>query len=83
MQKLIFFLPNINSIYEEDDEVLIKAPQNSYVLEGLTRPGHFDGVLQVVLLKLFNLTQATNAYFGKRCSTTNFNSANGKNLFYL
>ena len=38
------FMPNIETMYEKD-EVLIKAPINSYVLEGFTRPGHFDGVL--------------------------------------
>lgn len=60
----VLFMPEISSMYG-NDEVLIKAPQNSYVLEGFTRPGHFDGVLQVVL-KLFNLTRPTNAYFGKK-----------------
>lgn len=60
----ILFMPTVSTMYEKD-EVLIKAPSNSYVLEGKTRPGHFDGVLQVVL-KLFNLTQPTNAYFGKK-----------------
>lgn len=61
----ILFMPNIHSMYS-DDEVTIKAPnQKSYILEGLRRPSHFDGVLQIVL-KLFNIIKPTNAYFGKK-----------------
>lgn len=58
------FMPEISTMYAKE-EILIKAPNKSYILEGKTRPGHFDGVLRVVL-KLFNLTQPTNAYFGKK-----------------
>jgi len=61
----ILFMPDINTMYEKD-EVLIKAPKlKSYYLEGVNRPSHFDGVLQIVL-KLFNLTKPTNAYFGRK-----------------
>ena len=59
------FMPNITTMYE-DDEVLIKAPKiKGFIFEGETRPGHFDGMLQIVL-KLLNITNPTNAYFGKK-----------------
>jgi len=61
----VLFIPNINDMYE-DDEIGITAPKiRGFILEGLTRPEHFDGVLQIVL-KLFNLVKPTNAYFGKK-----------------
>ena len=59
------FLPNIDMMYEKD-EILIKAPKTKgFILEGEKRPGHFDGMLQIVL-KLFNIVNPTNAYFGKK-----------------
>lgn len=61
----ILFMPSIDAMYEED-ELCIGAPAiRGYVLEGEKRPGHFDGMLQVVM-KLLNLSGASNAYFGKK-----------------
>ncbi len=61
----ILFMPTIDQMYERD-ELCIGAPAiKGYVLEGEKRPGHFDGMLQVVM-KLLNLSGATKAYFGKK-----------------
>lgn len=61
----IIFTPDSKEIYD-GDEVSISPPKNmGYILEGYYRLTHFSGVLQVVL-KLFNLTEANNAYFGKK-----------------
>jgi len=59
------FTPTPENMYSKD-EILIKAPKiKGYILEGFNRPGHFDGVLQVVN-KLFNIIKPTRAYFGKK-----------------
>lgn len=61
----ILFMPTVDQMYEED-ELRISAPaRRGYVLEGENRPGHFDGMLQIVM-KLLNLSGATRAYFGKK-----------------
>jgi pantoate--beta-alanine ligase len=61
----VLFFPNVDDMYG-DDEVSLQAPNvRGYVLEGATRPGHFSGVLTVVM-KLLNIVNPTNAYFGKK-----------------
>ncbi|MBD3809904.1 MAG: pantoate--beta-alanine ligase [Sulfuricurvum sp.] len=61
----VLFYPDVSGMYGED-EVRICAPDGrGYILEGASRPGHFDGVLTVVM-KLLNQVRPTRAYFGKK-----------------
>ena len=61
----ILFFPKAKDIYG-DDEVSLNAPNvRGYVLEGTSRPSHFNGVLTVVM-KLLNIVNPTRAYFGKK-----------------
>ena len=59
------FIPKIKTMYF-DDEVLVEAPKGiGDILEGACRPGHFNGVLRVVL-KLLNIVKPDKLYLGQK-----------------
>lgn len=62
----VVFVPDVAEVYPTGEPVVTVRPGPlGTILEGAHRPGHFDGVLTVVL-KLLNLTAATVAYFGEK-----------------
>ena len=62
----VVFTPTPDVVYPDGDPgVRVSAGPLGEVLEGASRPGHFDGVLTVVG-KLFHLTAARSAYFGQK-----------------
>ena len=61
----IVFAPTVDEIYPEPDTRAFSYPPIDTVMEGARRPGHFNGVCQIVS-KLFYYTQPTRAYFGEK-----------------
>lgn len=59
------FFPNYNELYPDDFTYKITEQKRSRVLEGASRPGHFDGVLTVVM-KLLNIIRPARSYFGEK-----------------
>jgi pantoate--beta-alanine ligase len=59
------FHPPVEQIYPPAFKTAVDPGPLADVLEGQIRPGHFSGVLTVVL-KLINLTQPKRAYFGQK-----------------
>jgi pantoate--beta-alanine ligase len=59
------FAPEVETIYPEPDTRVFHVGAVAEVMEGKYRPGHFNGVVQVVS-RLFDLVQPDCAYFGEK-----------------
>ena len=58
-------VPSATNLYPDNYAYRVTEDKFSRELEGAHRPGHFDGVLTVVL-KLLNLVAPQRAYFGEK-----------------
>lgn len=61
----IVFAPSVEEIYPQEDKRVFSYPPIDTVMEGARRPGHFNGVCQIVS-KLFDLVSPDKAYFGEK-----------------
>ena len=59
------FIPTVEEIYPKPDTRVFDLGPVAEVMEGAMRPGHFNGVAQIVS-KLFDFTRPTRAYFGEK-----------------
>jgi pantoate--beta-alanine ligase len=61
----LVFTPSDNTMYPPGFQTYVTVSDVSRVLEGSSRPTHFQGVTTIVA-KLFNILQPTRAYFGQK-----------------
>lgn len=61
----ILFSPAVDEMYPEKDSRMFDFGELDKVMEGAHRPGHFNGVAQIVS-KLFDAVKPDRAYFGKK-----------------
>ncbi len=59
------FAPSVEEVYPEPDTRSFSYPPIDTVMEGARRPGHFNGVCQIVS-KLFYMVRPDRAYFGEK-----------------
>ena len=61
----IAFMPTVEDVYPEPDTRVFHLGPVAEVMEGAMRPGHFNGVCQIVS-KLFSMVEPDRAYFGEK-----------------
>ena len=61
----IVFMPTVEEVYPEPDTRVFDLGLVAEVMEGAMRPGHFNGVAQIVS-KLFMMVKPDRAYFGEK-----------------
>ncbi|MCO4293399.1 pantoate--beta-alanine ligase [Solitalea sp. MAHUQ-68] len=59
------FMPSVEEMYAKGETWHLDLGYLENILEGAFRPGHYQGVTQIVK-KLFDIVQPTNAYFGQK-----------------
>lgn len=59
------FAPSVEEVYPEPDTRVFDFAPLDKVMEGIYRPGHFNGVAQIVS-KLFMFVEPDRAYFGEK-----------------
>lgn len=58
-------MPSVEDIYPQQDTRVFDLGTTDKVMEGAQRPGHFNGVAQIVS-RLFDIVQPEKAYFGEK-----------------
>jgi pantoate--beta-alanine ligase len=61
----LLFVPGVKEIYPQPDTRFFDFGNLDKVMEGAHRPGHFNGVAQVVS-RLFDISKPDKAYFGQK-----------------
>ena len=61
----VLFYPAVSEIYDDNEQWHLNIGEMEHLLEGKYRPGHYQGVTQVVY-KLFNIVKPDTAYFGQK-----------------